>query len=72
MMCGKSPLAELILEIIKSNNSLSFLKEFGKGDNFIFGKISFGHIFLGVYFNLEFQNRSLFSIRLKFAIFISL
>ena len=34
MMRGKSQLSELILEIIKSNNSLSFFKEFEKGDDF--------------------------------------
>ena len=44
MMCGRSPPAELILEIIKSNNSRFFLKEFGKGDNIIFVKISFCRI----------------------------
>ena len=33
MMRGKSPPSEL-LEIIKSNNSLRFIKEFSKGDNF--------------------------------------
>ena len=35
MMRGKSPPSAL-LEIIKSNNSLRFLKEFGKGDNYYF------------------------------------
>ena len=35
MMRGKSPPSEFILEIIKSNNSLSLLKEFGNRDNFI-------------------------------------
>ena len=36
MMHRKSPPSELILEIIKSNNSFKFLKEFVKGDSFIF------------------------------------
>ena len=36
MRRGKTPPSELILEIIKSNNSLRFLKEFGKGDHFYF------------------------------------
>ena len=30
----KSPPSEFILEIIKSKSSLSFVKEFEKGDNF--------------------------------------
>jgi len=38
MMHGKSPPSELILEVIKSNNSLRFFKEFGKGDNLYFCK----------------------------------
>ena len=41
MMREKSPPCELILQIIKSNNSLSFLKEFEKGDNFIIVKLLF-------------------------------
>ena len=41
MMRGKSPQFELILEIVKSNNSLSFKKEFEKGNNFIIVKILF-------------------------------
>ena len=36
MMRGKSSPPELILEVIRSNNSLRFLKDFGKGDNFYF------------------------------------
>ena len=36
MMCGKSSPSELILKVINSNNSLRFLKEFEKGDNFYF------------------------------------
>ena len=39
MMRGKSPPSELIVKIIKSNNSLIFFKEFEKGDNFIIVKI---------------------------------
>ena len=50
MMRVKSPPSELILEIIKSNNSLSFFKEFEKRDNFIIVKILFclipSHCFL--------------------------
>ena len=36
MMRWKSPPSELVLEIIKSKNSLKIFKEFGKGDNFYF------------------------------------
>ena len=39
MMRGKLPLFELILEIIKSNNSLSNIKEIEKGDIFMIVKI---------------------------------
>ena len=48
-MRGKSPLSELILEIMKSNNSLIFFKEFEKGDNFILSKYFLK--FLHIYFN---------------------
>ena len=41
MMREKSPPSELILEVIKSNNSLSYLKEFENGDNFIIVKYYF-------------------------------
>ena len=39
MMRGKSPPSELLLEIIKSNNSLSNIKEIEKGDIFMIVKI---------------------------------
>ena len=35
MMRGKSQASELILEVVKSNNSLSYLKEFEKGYTFV-------------------------------------
>ena len=72
MMRGKSPPSELLLEIIKSNNSLRFLKQFGKGDNFNFCQ----NIILFYYFTFILIKRaklniiSLFIlIKLKFAIF---
>ena len=44
-MCGKSCMpSEHILEKIKPNNSLFFLREIGRGDNFIFVKILFCRI----------------------------
>ena len=72
-MRGLSPPSELILEILKSNNSLRFLKEFGKGNNFYFCQ---NNIILFYFFTFILIKRaklgiiSLFiSITLKFAIF---
>ena len=49
MMREKSPPSELILEIIKSEKSLRFLKEFGKGYTFYFCQniilFLFSHLF---------------------------
>ena len=56
MMRVKSPPSDLILEKIKSNNYSLFKREFGKGVNFIFVKISFCRIFFGTYFNKLFKN----------------
>ena len=73
MMRGKSPPSEFILEIIKSNNSLRFLKEVGKGDNFYFCQ----NIILFYFFTFILIKRAklsiiglFISITLKFAIFI--
>ena len=42
---GKSPPSEFILEIIKSNNSLRFLKQFGKGDFYFYLNIILFYFF---------------------------
>ena len=71
MMPGKSQQSEIILEIIKFNNSFSFFKEFGKVDDFIFCQ----NLILLYFFTFiltkraKLSNISLFiSITLKFAI----
>ena len=71
MMRGKSPPSEL-LEIIKSNNSLRFIKEFAKGDNFYFCQniILFDFFTFILIIRAKLSIISLFiSIILKFAIF---
>ena len=50
MMRGKSPQSKLTLGENKVEQLFGFLREFGKGDNFIFVKISYV-VFLHDYFN---------------------
>ena len=65
MMFGKSQPPQLILEIIKSNNFLSFSKEHGNGDEFIIVKI----LFFKNYFTFILIKRELLC---KISLFISL
>ena len=52
MMRRKSLSSELFfIDIMKSNNSLIFLKELGKGDNFYFCQNIILFYFFQVYFN---------------------
>ena len=68
MICGKSPPSEYILEKIKSNNSLVFKEDFErKIFHFCQNIFFFTHIKKDRT-NIE-QTKSLFPIRLNFAIF---
>ena len=71
MMCGESPPSENVLEKMMSKNSSGFKEDLKMEICFFFLKITMSYLFT-YYFNKydkTQQTKSLFSVRLKFAVF---